>query len=375
MTLTLNDEQQLLRDAAQSFFDDNSPISRMRELRDQRNETGYSTALWKEMADLGWLGIHISEAHGGSGMGMRELAVIMGEVGRVLAPEPFLSTVLLGANAVQLSTNDVVAARVLPAVASGDRLLALALDESGRFDPFSIRTEAIATDGGYVVNGDKRFVLDGHVADQIIVVARGSGASDDRDGLVLLLVDADADGVAIQRTTMIDGRNAANVSFRNVMIAGERVLGDAELLEQVLDRATIGLAAEMVGTVDAAFEQTLQYLKEREQFGVKIGTFQALRHRAAEMFAELEFARSLVLDGLVAVDEQRHDLALSASAAKAQANKAARLVAAEAVQMHGGMGVTDELDIGLFFKRLRTAEVTLGDTNYHLRRFARLQGY
>lgn len=376
MPLTLNEDQQLLKEAASGFLQDNSPVSRMRHLRDDGDATGFSLPLWKAMADLGWLGIQLPEEHGGSGMGLSELAIITAECGRVLAPEPFLSTLLLGANALRLSTAAPLRAQVLPAVAAGDRLIALALEETGRFAPYRIATEATSTGGGgYSITGEKRYVLDGHTADHLIVVARTTGAPGERDGLTLLLVDADAEGITTQRTTMIDGRNAARLTFAGVEVGTDRVLGGADLLDQVLDQATLGLAAEMVGAAEAAFEQTLQYLKDRDQFGVKIGTFQALRHRAAEMFAELEFARSLVLDGLSAVDTGRHDVSLSASAAKAQANKAARLIGAEAIQMHGGIGMTDELDIGLYFKRLRAADITLGDQSYHLRRFASLQGY
>ena len=375
MTLTLTDEQLLLRDAVQSFLADNSPLSRMRALRDERDVTGFSHEIWKSMADLGWLGIQLPEAHGGGGMGLGELGVILTECGRVLAPEPLVSTLLLGANAVRLSTNEALQADVLPAVAAGDRLIALALEETGRFNPYAIETQATSTEGGYSITGEKRYVLNGHTADQIVVVARTSGTARDRDGVALFLVDANIEGIEVQRTTMIDGRNAANVSFAGVQVGEDRLLGDADLLDQALDHATVGLAAEMVGVADAAFEQTLQYLKDRDQFGAKIGAFQALRHRAAEMFGELEFARSLVLDGLAAIDEGRDDAPASVSAAKAQANKAARLIGAEAIQMHGGMGMTDELDIGLFFKRLRAAEVCLGDRTYHLRRFASTQGY
>ena len=375
MSLTLNDEQLLLRDSARSFLEENSPVSRMRALRDERDPTGFSREVWKTMAELGWLGIQFSEEHGGGGMGLREIGIIMTECGRVLAPEPLLSTLLLGANAVRLSTNELLQAEVLSAVAEGERLIAFALEETGRFDPYAVSTAAVSTADGYSISGEKRYVLDGHTAHQIVVVARTSGTSGDRDGLALFLIDADTDGVGIVRTAMMDGRNAAHVVFDGASVGADRRLGDAELLDRVLDQATLGLAAEMVGMAEEAFERTLEYLKDREQFGVKIGTFQALRHRAAEMFAELEFARTLVLDGVSAVDVDRDDVSLSASAAKVQANKAARLIGAEAIQMHGGIGMTDELDIGLFFKRLRAADITLGDASYHLRRFASLQGY
>ncbi len=375
MSLILSEEQQMLKDSAQKFFTDNSPIERMRTLRDEHDATGFSRDLWKEMSELGWLGIMLPEEHGGSEMGIRELSVVLVEGGRVLAPEPLLSTLLLGTNAVRLSTNDEVKLEVLPSVAAGELLVGLAFEETGRFNPYAAKTEAIRSGDGYAITGEKTYVLDGHVADQLVVLAHRSGKSGDREGLALFLVDANAGGIEIQRTTMMDGRNAAHVTFSNVNVGADRLLGDADLLERVLDQATIGLVAEIVGMVDEVFERTVAYLKEREQFGVKIGTFQALRHRAAEMFAELEFARTLLLDGLNAIDEDRDDATLSVSAAKAQANKAARLIGAEGVQMHGGMGITDELDIGLFLKRLKAAELTLGDETYHQRRFASLQGY
>ncbi len=375
MALTLSEEQLLLRETAQTFLADNSPVSRMRELRDANDGTGFTRALWKEMADLGWLGILLAEEHGGSEMGVAELGVVMLECGRVLAPEPLLSTVLLGSNAIRLSENEALQKDVLPAVAEGDRLIAFALEEARRFNPYAIETTAESKGGAYAINGSKRYVLDGHVADQIVVVARTGGASGEREGLALFLVDANASGVSIQRTHMIDGRNAAHVEFSDVEVGADRMLGDADLLDRVLDQATVALAAEAIGTAEEAFERTLTYLKEREQFGVKIGTFQALRHRAAEMFSELEFARSTVLDALSAVDEDRADAKQAVSAAKAQVSKTARLIGAEAIQMHGGTGMTDEEEIGLFFKRLKAAEITLGDDTYHLRRFASLQGY
>ncbi len=375
MSLIFNEEQQMLAESAQKFFADNSPITRMRKLRDERDATGFSQDLWKQMAELGWLGIMLPEEYGGSDMGLRELAVVLMEAGRVLAPEPLLSTLLLGANAVRLSANAAVQSDVLPTVAAGERLVALAFEETGRFNPYAIATEAASSGDGYAITGEKGYVLDGHVADQMVVLARTSGASGDRDGLALFLVDTDADGIDVQRTTMMDGRNATRVTFSSVAVSADRLLGGADLLDHVLDQATMGLVAEILGMVDEVFECTIAYLKEREQFGVKIGTFQALRHRAAEMFAELEFSRSLMLDGLSAIDEKREDAALSVSAAKAQASKTARLIAAEGVQMHGGMGMTDELDIGLFLKRLKAAELALGDETYHQRRFASLRGY
>ena len=375
MSLTLSEEQQILKESAEKFFANTSPVSRMRGLRDTRDETGFSRDIWQEMANLGWLGIPFAADYGGSEMGLRELGVVLFEAGRVLAPEPLLSTVLMGGNAVRLSDNETAKKDVLSAVTEGARVVAFAAQETGRFNPYQVETQAAPAGDGYVISGEKGYVLDAHVADQMVVLARLSGQPNDREGLGLFLLDTNAEGISVQRTTLMDGRNAARVTFSEAKVGADSLLGDADLLDRVIDQATIGLVAEMVGMADEVFERTLSYLKEREQFGVKIGTFQALRHRAAEMFAELELARSLMLDGLAAIDEARSDARLSVSAAKAQANKAARLIGAEGVQMHGGMGMTDDLDIGLFLKRMKAAEMALGDETYHHRLFATLSGY
>jgi alkylation response protein AidB-like acyl-CoA dehydrogenase len=379
MGLILSDDQLILRDMAKSFCDEKSPVERMRKLRDARDETGFTRELWKEMSELGWVGIVFPEAVGGAEMGYGELGVVLAECGRVLAPEPFLSTVLLAGNAILLGGNEPLQKELLPDVCSGDRILALAFQEKGRFAPYVVETSVKRDGDGFKIRGEKIFVLDGHVADQIVVSARTSGGVSDRQGLTLFVVDGDAPGVKVQRTEMVDGRNAAVVTFDDVTVDASRVLGDvdggADVLDPVFDRATIGLCSEMLGTFEEAFERTLEYLKTREQFGVKIGTFQGLRHRAAQMFGELEFARSVVLDAQTALDEGRDDVADCASAAKTRCSDVANLIGGEAVQMHGGIGMTDEEEIGLFFKRLKAAELSLGDASYHRNRYARLRGY
>ena len=379
MGLILSEDQLILRDMAKSFCEEKSPVERMRNLRDTGDATGFSRELWKEMGELGWIGILLPEGVGGADMGYGELGVVLAECGRVLVPEPFLSTVLLGGNAILLGGSEPLQKELLPEVCSGDRILAMAFQEQGRFAPYAVETAAARDGDGYKIRGEKRFVLDGHVADQLVTVARTAGSSGDRDGLSLFVVDAGAPGVSIQRTEMIDGRNAALVRFDDAAVDAARVLGEidggADLLDRVFDRATIGLCAEMLGTFEEAFERTLTYLKTREQFGVKIGTFQALRHRAAQMFGELEFARSVVRDAQTSIDEGRDDVAECASAAKARCSDVAVLIGGEAIQMHGGIGMTDEEEIGLFFKRLKAAEFTLGDANYHRSRYAGLRGY
>lgn len=379
MGLILSEDQLILRDMAKSFFDEKSPVERMRALRDGQDETGFTRELWKEMAELGWTGILFPEALGGADMGYGELGIVLGECGRVLAPEPFISTVLLGGNAILLGSNEPLQKEILPDVCSGDRILCLAFQEQGRFAPYSVATSAKREGDGFRIRGTKQFVLDGHVADQIVTVARTAGNVGERSGLSLFVIDADAPGLAIQRAEMVDGRNAARITFDDVAVDGSRLLGEldagADILDAVFDRATIGLCSEMLGGFDEAFERTLEYLKTREQFGVKIGTFQGLRHRAAEMFGELEFARSVVRDAESAIDEGREDIAECASGAKARCSDVAALIGGEAIQMHGGIGMTDEEEIGLFFKRLKAAELTLGDATYHRNRYASLRGY
>jgi len=379
MSLALSEEQELLRNTAREFVAEHSPVKELRRLRDAQDPVGFSRTLWKEMAGLGWAGIVLPEELGGAGLGYAELGIVLEECGRTLAATPLVSTTLLGGNALLLGGNETQKKEILSAVAKGERILALALQESAHHAPYAIATRAEATSSGYRLTGTKTFVLDGHVADQLIVVARAAGKPGEREGLSLFLVPKGARGLSVERTIMVDGRNAANVTLSGVEVDRSALVGaagrGADLLDRVLDRATIGLAAEMLGTVTEAFERTIQYLKERKQFGVPIGSFQALKHRAANMFVEVELTRSIVLDALRAIDENRPDLPQLASITKARASDAVHLVGNEAVQMFGGIGVTDEEEIGLFLKRARVAELTLGDAAWHRARFATLSGF
>ena len=332
------------------------------------------------MAELGWAGIILPEEYGGADLGYAELGIVLEECGRTLAATPLVSTVLLGANALLLAGNGTQQKDVLAAVAKGEIVLALALQEGPHHAPYQVATRAEATRDGYKLTGKKTFVLDGHVADQIVVVARTAGKPGERDGLGLFLVPKSARGLKVTRTTMVDGRNSAlrrarRRRGRQVRARSATSGRGADVLDPVLDRATIGLAAELLGTIIEAFDRTIDYLKTRKQFGVPIGSFQALKHRAAEMFTEVELSRSIVLDALRAIDEKRPDVALLASIAKARVSDTAHLVGNEAVQMFGGIGVTDEEEIGLFLKRARVAELTFGDAAYHRARFATLSGF
>jgi alkylation response protein AidB-like acyl-CoA dehydrogenase len=379
MALVLNEEQELLKQTAREFVQEKSPVSELRRLRDSVDANGFDRALWKEMSELGWAGAALPEDFGGMDLGLLELGQIMEECGRNLVAQPLLSSVLLGGGCVLEGGTDPQKKDVLSAVASGDRLLALALQEGPHHDPTRVATRAEAKGGSYTLTGEKSFVLDGHVADQLVVAARTSGAPGDRDGITLFLVDAGTAGLTVQRTIMIDGRNAANVALDGVEVDGSGVIGKpdngSDVLDPVLDRATACLCAEMLGSFSEAFDRTLAYLKTREQFGVVIGSFQALKHRAAEMFVEIELARSIVLDALTALDEGRKDASLVVSCAKARCNDTIFRVGNECVQMFGGIGVTDEEDIGLFLKRARVAQFTLGNSAYHRDRFARLEDF
>jgi alkylation response protein AidB-like acyl-CoA dehydrogenase len=379
MALVLTEEQELLKQTAAEFSAQRTPVTHLRELRDSRDETGFSRALWKEMGELGWAGILLPEEYGGSDLGLAELGVILEECGRKLSPYPFLSTAVLGASAIALGGSDAQKQAILPGVSSGETLLALALQETPRFAPYAISASAKEASGGYEINGEKVLVLDGHVADRLIAVARTSGASGDRDGITLFLVDPTASGVEITRTIMIDSRNAAKIRFAGVTVANDAVLGSvdqgAELLDALIERGTVALSAELLGMTREIFERTVTYLKTREQFGVRIGTFQALKHRAAEMFSEVELSHSIVMEALRAVDEQRDFRERIVSAAKARVSDTSSLVMREGLQMHGGIGMTDEEEIGLFMKRAKAAELTFGDGGYHRDRFAKATGF
>jgi alkylation response protein AidB-like acyl-CoA dehydrogenase len=379
MSLALSEEQELLKNTAREFVSENSPVKELRRLRDAQDPVGFSRELWTQMGELGWAGIILPEELGGAGLGYAELGIVLEECGRTLAATPLVSTTLLAGNALLLGGNETQRKEILPAVAKAERVLALALQEGAHHAPYAIATRAEASANGYRLTGKKTFVLDGHVADQLIVVARTAGASGERDGLSLFLVPKSARGLSITRTIMVDGRNAANVQLSGVEVERSALVGaagrGADVLDPLLDRATIGLAAEMLGTLSEAFERTIQYLKDRKQFGVPIGSFQALKHRAANMFVEVELSRSIVLDALRAIDENRPDVAQLASIAKARVSDAIHLIGNESVQMFGGIGVTDEEEIGLFLKRARVAELSLGDGAYHRARFAALSGF
>ena len=376
MPLVLNEEQNMLREAAKSFCTDNAPISQLRSLRDNKSELGFDPAIWQQMVELGWAGIAIPEEFGGSGFGYLGMGVVMEECGRTLAASPLFSAAVLGASAILHAGSEEQKRVLLPQIAGGDLLLALALEETQHHSPYGSNTKAEKSGAGYKVSGSKKFVLDGHIANKFVVVARTSGKSGDRNGLTLILVDGDASGVSITRTLMVDSRNASNIEFESAegVVLGE-VDKAADVLDKVLDTGRILLSAEMLGGVKECFERTMEYLKEREQFCVPVGSFQGLKHRASEMFCEVELSKSVVLEALSALDDDTGQVAQLASLAKATLNYTYHLVSAEAIQMHGGIGMTDEYEIGFFIKRSRVCEYALGNSAFHRNRYGAVQGY
>ena len=379
MALLFNEEQQYLKDTAKDFVQKNAPINHFRELRDSKDETGYSKELWKQMAELGWAGVLISEEYGGSDFGMVGMGGILEETGRCLVPSPLFSTALLGASLIELGGKADQKEDLLPKIAKGELTTAFALEEGSRHTPYRISTTAEKKGKDFVLNGKKTFVLDGHSADLIVLAARTSGGIEDQSGISLFLIDPNSTGLQRKRTHMVDSRNASEIHLKDVEVSETKLLGELDagfsIIEEVLERGQIGISAEMLGNTLEAFDITLEYLKERKQFGAVIGSFQALQHRAAVMFAEIELTKSSVMGALNAVDENSNDRSRFASLAKFKAGETLHLVSSEAVQMHGGVGVTDEFDIGFFLKRSRVAEQIFGSSDYHLDRYATLSEY
>jgi alkylation response protein AidB-like acyl-CoA dehydrogenase len=379
MGFVLTEEQQILRDSAKGFIAEKSPVTELRRLRDSNDTNGFDTGLWSQMAEMGFAGIVIPEEYGGAGFGYRGLGLVLEEAGRTLAASPLMSTSLLCTSALLIGGSEDQKKSLLPEIATGKLVMALAMDEGAHHAPAKIAATAVKDGDGFVLNGTKSFVLDGHVADKLIVAARTHSEPGDKHDITLFIVDGNAAGVTRSRHIMVDSRNAAEITLKDVKVSHDAIIGNADggfdILDETLDRARIGLAAEMLGGMQEAYERTIEYLKERKQFGVVIGSFQGLKHRAAKMFCDIELCKSVVADALEAIDERRNDIALAASLAKARVGASFNEISSEAVQMHGGIGVTDEYEIGFFLKRARVADATFGNVAFHSQRYAELEGY
>ena len=379
MSLLLNEEQSLLKDSAKAFVDENADLASIRAKRKEPNKAEIDLDKWKKVVDLGWTAIPFSEEYGGLGLGYAELGVVLEEIGRGLVDVPLFSNIVLAGGVIDLAGNEEQKKRFLPELISGAKFISFAYQEGARHSPNLITTKLSEDSDGFTLNGKKQLVLDGGSANQLIVVSRSSGAKTDREGLSIVAVDAKAKGVVVKNNLLLDGSRAANIEFQDVFVSKEDLIGPlgqgADTLDQLFAQASVALSSEMLGSAQTAFEMTLEYLKVREQFGAKIGSFQGLKHRASRWFCEIELSKSIVLKALRAIDSNDPRKDKIAHACKARLSSSFHLSGIEGVQMHGGIGVTDEHDIGLFMKRARVTELLLGDEAFHREKFAALSGY
>lgn len=368
--LVITEDETMLADAARGFLDGAAPVSALRALRDAGKT--HDPKLWAQMAEMGWAGVLVPEAAGGADMGHAAAGVLAREMGKTLVASPFLSTAVIAATALR-QVADTRATTALAEIASGRLTYALAIDEGAKFNPDATRLTATRVGNGYRLDGRKSFVVDGGAADRLLVLARTD------QGMTLFDLPADRAGIDRQAGNMIDSRDAAAVSFEGVTATGEDILGTVDnamtILRPALQAGQAALAAELTGTASAAFDMTVGYLKERKQFGAPIGSFQALQHRAAHLWSEIEVTASAILNAGRMLDADPENATLAVSLAKARATQTAKLAVIEGVQMHGGIGMTDAFDIGFYMKRARVAAEWLGDYSYHAEQVARLRGF
>ncbi len=378
MPLYLNEDQQMLHDSAAEFMKGEAPVSHLREFRDKQCKDGFSHALWKQFAEMGFTGILIGEGEGGLGMGHVEAGVVLEEIGRNLTPSPFLTTAVAGVEALNAGGQE-LRDKYFPGILSGDTVLALAVDEGPKHRPDQIGMAATREGNGFKLDGRKQFVVQGGSADMLIVAARTSGSAGDDKGLTLFAIDANAAGLARNSVRLVDSAMAAHLEFDGVLVDADAVIGEVDegdaVLRRLLNAGRSGAAAETLGVGAGAMDITVDYVKGRSQFGALIGSFQALQHRIAHLYSEMEIARATVLKAQQMLDEGSSKAELMVSVAKAKAGKATSLSVKEGVQMHGGVGMTDEYDIGLYMKRDRALQEFMGDVNYHTNLVAEMHGY
>jgi alkylation response protein AidB-like acyl-CoA dehydrogenase len=379
MPLFLNDDQTALQDTIRGFVAEHAPVSHMRALRDADDATGFSRDLWTQFAEMGFTGILVGEEHGGLGLGHVEAGIVLEEIGRNLTPSPFLTTAVAAVAALDGAYPD-QARTWLPRIAAGDALFALALDGGPKHQPVNASLRAEPSGNGFRLNGRKQFVVHGHVADMLIVSAITGGRPGEEAHFVsLFLVSPKTQGISIEPVRMVDAGLASTVTFDDVEVAGDALLCQVneglDLLSKINCAGGVGAAAELLGVGGAAADMTLSYLKQRKQFGTVIGSYQALQHRAAHLYAEMEVARAAVLKAQQMLDANSPQADDAVSVAKAMATLATTLSVQEGVQMHGGIGMTDEYDIGFYMKRGRVLAEMFGDANYHADKLALTAGY
>jgi alkylation response protein AidB-like acyl-CoA dehydrogenase len=376
MPLYLTDDQAMLRDTAKPFLADTAPVKHFRQLRDSNDAAGFSRDVWRTFAEMGFTGIMVPEANGGLGLGHVEAGIVLEEIGRNLTPSPFLTTAVAAVEALKVSGR--LSDEWLPKIARGEAIVALAIEEGAKHHPEKTALRAERSGNGFKLSGRKTFVLNGHIADMMIVAARTSGSDSETDGITLFAVPKAA-GQTANPKRLVDSSLASDVTFDGVTVDADAVIGEVDggwaALTKLLDAGRVGAAAEMIGVGQAAMDMTVDYLKQRKQFGKYIGEFQALQHRAAHLYGEMEVARATVLKAQQLLDAGDPRAEMAVAVAKAKTGKAVRLSVQEGVQMHGGIGMTDEYDVGLYMKRDRALEEFFGDARYHAERLARLNGY
>lgn len=379
MALVLTEEQTMLRDSARGFMTDSAPVAQLRKLRDSHDTDGFSRPVWQRFADMGFTGVLVPEANGGTGLGYVEAGIVMEEIGRNLSASPFLASGVVAVSALRHGGSDAQQAALLPAIASGERVFTLAIDERSKHAPQHITLRAEKSVTGWTLSGTKIFVLSGHVADTLIVAARTSGDIDGQAGITLFLVDRNATGLTVEPVIGVDSQSTARIEFRNVEVSTDALLGTSDngwpTLQTALNAGRVAVACEMLGIAEEVFARTLAYLKERKQFDRVIGEFQALQHRAAMLYCDIELSRSAVLKALQAMDANAENASAIVAVAKAHAGKTVTRAVQEGVQLHGGMGMTDEFEIGFFMKRARVLQELFGDSNFHMNQLALSKQY
>ena len=379
MPLYHTEDQAMLADTARSFMGEEGTIAKqLRHWRDRQCKDGFGHALWQQFAELGLTGILVSEADGGLGMGHVEAGIVLEEIGRNLTPSPFLTSAVMAGTALGAGSAE-LRGRYLPGLLAGESVFAVAIDEGPKHRPERIKTRAERAGNGFKLTGSKAFVVHGGSADMLVVAARTSGSDADADGITLFAVPKESAGLSQDAVRLVDSAMATHVKLDNVQLDADAVIGEVDggrtLLNRVLNAGRIGAAAESVGVACGAFDMTTTYLKQRKQFGELIGSFQALQHRASHLYSELEIARAAVIKAQQLLDGGSDKAELMVSVAKAKASKVSSLAVKEGVQMHGGIGMTDEYDIGLYMKRDRALAEFMGDQYYHAERVAQLSGY
>jgi alkylation response protein AidB-like acyl-CoA dehydrogenase len=378
MAMTLNDDQNMLRDSARDFMVSEAPVAHFRKYRDMECKDGFAHGLWKQFGEMGFTGILIPEDQGGLGLGHIEAGIVLEEIGRNLSPSPFLSTSVAAVEALKLA-DKAMRDRWFPGIIAGETVIGLAIDEGPKHRPEKTACLAERSGNGFKLSGHKQFVVQGASSDMLIVVARTAGSAGEQDGLTVFAVETDADGLSTEAARLVDSSMGAHIKFDGVEVTADAVIGDVDggwtVLSKMLNAGRVGAAAEMVGVGTGAMDITFDYLKTRKQFDRVIGEFQALQHRAAHLYGEMEGARSIVLKAQSMLDEGHDKAELYVSAAKAKAGIACNLSVREGVQMHGGIGMTDEYDIGLYMKRDRALAEFMGDIYFHADRVATMNGY